>query len=167
MQKPTQALNSVKDQGNTFDLNPKWARTLPSLIYFSLIIYRVHPKSKYQSSISGQLKEYFGRSKGERSITHALLEVTSLDAALTGNDVTWSHVIGSDVITGSMFCAWPKVHSCAFFLTIVVVKNVPLFMTGSSMATGCDVTENDVTGIIRPNVGDSPCCVILFDRSVV
>jgi hypothetical protein len=40
-------------------------------------------------------------------------------------------------------------------------------MTGSSMATGCDVTENDVTGIIRPNVGDSPCCVILFDRGVV
>jgi hypothetical protein len=42
------------------------------------------PKSKYQSNIS----EYFRGSKGERTITHALLEVTSLEAALTGNDVT-------------------------------------------------------------------------------
>jgi hypothetical protein len=28
-QKPTQALKSVKGPGNTFDLSPKWARTLP------------------------------------------------------------------------------------------------------------------------------------------
>ena len=35
MQKPTQALKSVKDPDNTFALNPKWVRTLPSLIYFS------------------------------------------------------------------------------------------------------------------------------------
>ena len=41
-------------------------------------------------------------------------------------------------MTGSMFCAWPEVHSRAFFLTKVVVQNVPLLMTGSSMATGCD-----------------------------
>jgi hypothetical protein len=40
VQKPTQALKSVKDAGNTFDVNPKWARTLPSLIYFSWDIYR-------------------------------------------------------------------------------------------------------------------------------
>jgi hypothetical protein len=39
MQKPTQALESVNGPGNTFDLNPKWARTLPSLIYFSWDIY--------------------------------------------------------------------------------------------------------------------------------
>ena len=31
----TQTLKSVEDPGNTFDLNPKWARTLPSLIYLS------------------------------------------------------------------------------------------------------------------------------------
>ena len=37
-------------------------------------------------------------------------------------------------------------HSRAFFLTIVVVQNIPLLMTGSSMANGCDVTESDVTG---------------------
>ena len=60
--------------------------------------------------------------------------------------------------------------SRAFFLTIVV-QNVPLLMTGSSMATGCDVTESDVTGsdvtrIIRPKVGDSPWGVILFVRGV-
>ena len=75
---------------------------------------------------------------------------------------------GSDVITGSMFCACPEVHSCAFFLTIVVVQNVPLLMTQGSMATGCDVTENDVTGsdVIRPKVGDSPRDVILIVRGV-
>jgi hypothetical protein len=44
--------------------------------------------SKYQSSISGQLKAYFGGSKGEQAITHGLLEVTSPEAAMTGNDVT-------------------------------------------------------------------------------
>jgi hypothetical protein len=88
VQKPTQALKSVKDPGNTFDLNPKLARTLPSLIYFSWIIDRVPPKSKYQSSILGQLKAYFVGSTGERAITHALLEVTSPEAALTENDVT-------------------------------------------------------------------------------
>ena len=35
VRKPTQALKSVKDPGNILDWNPKWARTLPSLIYFS------------------------------------------------------------------------------------------------------------------------------------
>jgi hypothetical protein len=31
VQKPTQALKSVKDPGNTFDINHKWSRTLPSI----------------------------------------------------------------------------------------------------------------------------------------
>jgi hypothetical protein len=43
VQKPTQALKSVKNPGNTFDINPKWARTLPSLIYFAWHIYRDPP----------------------------------------------------------------------------------------------------------------------------
>ena len=43
VQKPTQALKSVKGPGNTFNWNPKWARTLPSLIYFSWDIYRDPP----------------------------------------------------------------------------------------------------------------------------
>jgi hypothetical protein len=50
--KPTQALKSVKGPGNTFDLNSKWSRTLPSLIYYSWNIYRDPPsikKIKYQS----------------------------------------------------------------------------------------------------------------------
>jgi hypothetical protein len=34
--KPTQAHKSVKDPGNIFDINPKWTRTLPSLIYFAV-----------------------------------------------------------------------------------------------------------------------------------
>ena len=68
-----------------------------------------------------------------------------------------------------MFCVFP-----GFFLTIVVVQNVPLRMTVSSMATGCDVSESDVTGsdftginVIRPKVGDYPWGVILIVRSVV
>ena len=32
-----------------------------------------------------------------------------------------------------------------FFLTIVVVQNVPLRMTRSNMATGCDVIKRHVT----------------------
>jgi hypothetical protein len=43
VQKPNQALQSVKGPGNTFDINPKWSRTLPSLIYFSWDINRDHP----------------------------------------------------------------------------------------------------------------------------
>jgi hypothetical protein len=46
VQKPTQALKSVKGQGNTVDLSPKWSRTLPSLIYFSWDIYRDTPLHK-------------------------------------------------------------------------------------------------------------------------
>ena len=51
VQKPTQALKSVKGPGNTIDLNHIWARTLPSLIYCSWDIYRdptFHKKIKYQ-----------------------------------------------------------------------------------------------------------------------
>jgi hypothetical protein len=43
VQKPAQALKSVKGLGNTFDLNPKWERTLPSVGNFSWDIYRVPP----------------------------------------------------------------------------------------------------------------------------
>jgi hypothetical protein len=46
VQKPTQALKSVKGPGNTFDINPKWSRTLPFLIYFSWDIYRDPPSIK-------------------------------------------------------------------------------------------------------------------------
>jgi hypothetical protein len=46
VQKPTQALKAVKGPGNTFDRNPKWGRTLQSLIYFSWNIYRDPPPQK-------------------------------------------------------------------------------------------------------------------------
>jgi hypothetical protein len=63
----------------------------------------------------------------------------------------------------------PEVHYRAFFLSIVVVQNVPLRMTGRNKATRCDVTENNVTGsgVIRPKVGDFPLSVILIVRGVV
>ena len=49
MQKPTQALKPIKDPGNTFDLNPRWERTLFSVGNLSWDIYRVPQKiSKYQ-----------------------------------------------------------------------------------------------------------------------
>ena len=51
VQKPTQALQSVKGPGNTLDWHPKWSRTLPSLIYFSWDIYRDHPSIIFFSNI--------------------------------------------------------------------------------------------------------------------
>jgi hypothetical protein len=57
VRKPTQVFTSVKDLGNIFDLNPKWTRTLPALIYFSWDINRDHPSIKkkinYKSVIPG------------------------------------------------------------------------------------------------------------------
>jgi hypothetical protein len=51
VQKPTQALQSVKCPAITFDWNPKWVRTLPSLIYFSRDIHRDRrPQNKIQLS---------------------------------------------------------------------------------------------------------------------
>jgi hypothetical protein len=50
VKKPTHALMSVNDPGNTFDLNPNWERTLPFLIYFSWDIYR-NPLHKNNSII--------------------------------------------------------------------------------------------------------------------
>jgi hypothetical protein len=52
VQKSTQELKSVKGPGNTFDINTKWERTLPSLTYLLWDIYRDLPsikKIKYQS----------------------------------------------------------------------------------------------------------------------
>ena len=43
-----QALKSVKGPGNTFELNPKWERILPSFGNFSWNIHRVpHPPNPY------------------------------------------------------------------------------------------------------------------------
>ena len=123
------------------------------------------PKSKYQSSVSGQ--EYSGEQRGACHCV-CVTEVTSPDAALTGNDVTWNHLTGSDVITGSMFCTCPEVDYRAFFLTIAVVRNVQLRMTGSSMANGCDMHGSHVTGsdgtgsdIIFPRFLLTACIVLV------
>jgi hypothetical protein len=43
VEKPTQALQLVKGAGNTFDFNPKWTQTLPSLTYVLWSIYRDSP----------------------------------------------------------------------------------------------------------------------------
>jgi len=47
MQKPTQALKSVKGLGNTFELNPKWARTLPSGIFHGIFKETSPPKKSF------------------------------------------------------------------------------------------------------------------------
>ena len=112
VQKPTQVLQSVKDLGYTFDLIPNWKRTMPSFDIFSWVIYRVPPNP----NIKVVYRESTRNISGERAIAYALLEVTSPEATLTVNDVTLSHVTGSDVITGSMFCTCPEVHSRAFFI---------------------------------------------------
>ena len=46
MQNSTEALKSVKGPGNTFDINPKWERTLPSVDNFRWDIYSPPPKKK-------------------------------------------------------------------------------------------------------------------------
>jgi hypothetical protein len=51
VQKSTQALTPVKVPGDTVDLNPKWSRTLPSLIYFSWDIYGDPPCIIFFSNI--------------------------------------------------------------------------------------------------------------------
>jgi hypothetical protein len=48
VQKPTLALQSVKGPGNTFDINYKWSKTLPFLIYFSWDINRAPLHKKNQ-----------------------------------------------------------------------------------------------------------------------
>jgi len=45
VQKPTQALKLVKGQGNTFELNPMWARIMPSGIKKNMgYLYRPHSR---------------------------------------------------------------------------------------------------------------------------
>ena len=51
VQKPTQALKLVKGPGNTIDRHLKWARTLPSLIFFSWDFYIDPPSIKFLSNI--------------------------------------------------------------------------------------------------------------------
>jgi hypothetical protein len=51
VQKPTQELKSVKGLGNIVDLNPKWTRTLPFVIYLSWRIYKDQPSTKNISNI--------------------------------------------------------------------------------------------------------------------
>jgi hypothetical protein len=111
VQKPTQALKAVKGPANTFDWNTKWARTLPSFDICSWVIYRDPPNQNIKVVFRDSLRHISGGSEGEQAITHGLLEVTSPEAALTGNDVTRSHVTGSYVITGSMFCVFPRFFS--------------------------------------------------------
>jgi hypothetical protein len=62
---------------------------------------------------------------------------------MTSHEVTWPEVT---YITGSMFCTCSEGHSRVFFLTIAVVRNVQLCMTGSSMANGCEMNGSHVTG---------------------
>jgi hypothetical protein len=49
VQKPIQALMSVKGLGNTFDLNPKLARTLPLGIFHVVFIEPLPFKKKYSN----------------------------------------------------------------------------------------------------------------------
>jgi hypothetical protein len=44
VQNLNQAVKSVKDPGNTFDINPKWERTFPSFDNLAWDIYRVSQK---------------------------------------------------------------------------------------------------------------------------
>jgi hypothetical protein len=83
----------------------------------------------------------FGGSKEERAITHALLESTSPQASMTGNDVTWSHVTGSDVITGNYgrrsFSKYGKHSNRNYSAILATLRVVALprhkFVTGATL----------------------------------
>ena len=101
-----------------------------------VIVFTHVTVSTHVSSISVRFKSYFGGVKEESR--HC--------ACVTGSDVIRPEMTGSDVsqVTGSMSCTCPEVRVfLRFFLTIVVVQNVPLRMTGNSMTPGCDVTRSD------------------------
>ena len=78
-----------------------------------------------------------------RSEEEELSEVTSLE--ITGNDITGSHITGNDRTCDRKCILRMRNWFLRFFLTIVVVQNVPLRMTGSNIATGCDVNKRHVT----------------------
>ena len=134
------------------------ARTLPSLIYFSWVIYRVSPpnpniKVVYRDSS----RHSSGGSKGSGPLHMRYWKWRHRKrpwpewSNMKSRDRKWRHY-------RKYVLRMPGSASPPFFLTIVVVQNVPLLMTESSMATGCDVTESDVTGsdVIIPKVDDSP-----------
>ena len=50
VQNPTHVLQSVKDSGNTFDLSPKWERTLLSFGIFYRICIAPPPQKKIKQS---------------------------------------------------------------------------------------------------------------------
>jgi hypothetical protein len=52
----TKTLTTTKDLGNTVKLGPKWARTLPSLIYFSWDLEISHEKDIKE----GKILDHFG-----------------------------------------------------------------------------------------------------------
>jgi hypothetical protein len=56
VQKPTQSLKTVKDPGNTFDLNLKWARTIPSGIKKIIMGYSYRPHSRVSTLRRGLYK---------------------------------------------------------------------------------------------------------------
>jgi hypothetical protein len=89
-------------------------------------------------------------STGPRSdhlvtLLHLLRKCRKILPEVTSLEITWPEMTSTEV-------TWPEVIACAcpdffprFFLTIVVVQNVPLCMTGGSMATGSDVFKRHVT----------------------
>jgi hypothetical protein len=71
---------SVKDAGNTFNLRSKWARTLPSLIYFSWDIYRDPPSNCGGGSLLISHEKYI---KDGKVLAHFELKLKVLPGSLT------------------------------------------------------------------------------------
>jgi hypothetical protein len=96
---------------------------------------------------------------------------TSSISGKTKSHLRWSDEVELPEITGNRDQKWRQ--SCdrkyamrmrnrflRFCLTIVVVQNVPLRMTGSSMATGCDVIKRHVIQKGFPLKGEMCACAI-------
>ena len=101
------------------------------------------------SSICGQLKSYLWGIDGDRTIAH--------DRKSHDWKLSWPEVTGSDVITGSMFCACPG-FSPAFFSyysntkcnTVVQVPLLPEVTKGQVTPSGfhwvcAEMTSSNIT----------------------
>jgi hypothetical protein len=78
VQDPTQALKSVKGPGNTFDLNPKWERTLPSFGNFLWDTYSPPPKKQ---SRGGAINTPWKIAKGRQSFFSLGIKVKGIARA--------------------------------------------------------------------------------------
>jgi hypothetical protein len=111
---PTQALKSVKGLGNTFDLNSKWGRTLPSFDIFLWVIYRV-PLPKKNPNIKVDI---WHPAVGLRCIIppRHLCQLKALAISLTLNTKWERHLPSFDISLWIIYKVPPKSKYQSWYL---------------------------------------------------